>query len=77
MCRFARTVAVRIPHLLHNILERQLGPGTADLALRMGVHSGPVTAGVLRGQKARFQVSTKVSVCKVSSDLIRSYLEIL
>jgi len=29
---------------------------TQDLALRTGIHSGPVTAGVLRGEKARFQL---------------------
>jgi class 3 adenylate cyclase len=29
-------------------LESKLGPGTADLALRIGLHSGAVTAGVLR-----------------------------
>jgi Adenylate and Guanylate cyclase catalytic domain len=27
-----------------------------DLTLRIGMHSGPVTAGVLRGQRARFQL---------------------
>lgn len=37
-------------------LEESLGPGTRDLKLRVGLHSGPVTAGVLRGQKARFQL---------------------
>jgi class 3 adenylate cyclase len=26
-------------------LERSLGPGTADLALRVGLHSGPTIAG--------------------------------
>jgi class 3 adenylate cyclase len=30
--------------------------GTADLALRIGLNSGPTTAGVLRGEKARFQL---------------------
>ena len=30
-------------------LERTLGPGTADLTMRFGMHSGPVTAGVLDG----------------------------
>ena len=29
---------------------------TADLGMRFGLHSGPVTAGVLRGSKARFQL---------------------
>jgi hypothetical protein len=37
-------------------LESILGPGTADLCLRIGVHSGAVTAGVLRGEKSRFQL---------------------
>jgi class 3 adenylate cyclase len=37
-------------------LELSLGPGTADLALRVGLHSGPTIAGVLRGEKARFQL---------------------
>jgi class 3 adenylate cyclase len=37
-------------------LELVLGPGTADLSLRVGIHSGPVTAGVLRGERARFQL---------------------
>jgi Adenylate and Guanylate cyclase catalytic domain len=37
-------------------LVTQLGPDTRDLRLRIGLHSGPVTAGVLRGQKSRFQL---------------------
>jgi class 3 adenylate cyclase len=30
-------------------LEVSLGPDTGDLSMRFGLHSGPVTAGVLRG----------------------------
>jgi class 3 adenylate cyclase len=37
-------------------LEVSLGPDTADLGMRIGIHSGPVTAGVLRGEKSRFQL---------------------
>lgn len=37
-------------------LEVDLGPDTGDLKLRTGLHSGPVTAGVLRGERARFQL---------------------
>lgn len=37
-------------------LEIRLGPDTADLGLRFGIHSGPVTAGVLRGERSRFQL---------------------
>ena len=37
-------------------LINKLGSDTAELQLRVGMHSGPVTAGVLRGEKARFQL---------------------
>ena len=37
-------------------LEVSLGPETGDLCMRFGLHSGPVTAGVLRGEKSRFQL---------------------
>ena len=37
-------------------LEVTLGPDTGDLKMRFGLHSGPVTAGVLRGEKSRFQL---------------------
>jgi class 3 adenylate cyclase len=37
-------------------LEVTLGPDTGDLSMRFGLHSGPVTAGVLRGDRARFQL---------------------
>jgi class 3 adenylate cyclase len=30
--------------------------GTTELSLRIGLNSGPTTAGVLRGEKARFQL---------------------
>ena len=33
-----------------------LGNDTASLTLRIGLHSGPVTAGILRGEKSRFQL---------------------
>lgn len=37
-------------------LETFLGPGTSDLSMRIGIHSGPIMAGVLRGEKTRFQL---------------------
>ena len=43
-------------HILVRQLEITLGPDTAELGLRFGLHSGPVTAGVLRGERARFQL---------------------
>mmetsp|Transcript_23870 Transcript_23870/g.66241 ORF Transcript_23870/g.66241 Transcript_23870/m.66241 type:complete len:611 (-) Transcript_23870:1721-3553(-) len=55
MARFA-TECLRKMTQLTKQLEVQLGPGTADLSMRIGLHSGPVTAGVLRGEKSRFQL---------------------
>jgi class 3 adenylate cyclase len=55
MVRFARSCLIKVNDLTRK-LEATLGPGTADLSMRFGIHSGPVTAGVLRGQKARFQL---------------------
>jgi class 3 adenylate cyclase len=37
-------------------MEKTLGPDTGDLTMRFGMHSGPVTAGVLQGDRARFQL---------------------
>jgi hypothetical protein len=55
MGRFARDCMNRMNELSHQ-LEITLGPDTGDLAMRFGLHSGPVTAGVLRGDKSRFQL---------------------
>lgn len=37
-------------------LEVELGPDTNELGLRVGINSGPVTSGVLRGERARYQL---------------------
>ncbi|CAJ1934430.1 unnamed protein product [Cylindrotheca closterium] len=55
MARFARDCLEKMNELARK-LEATLGPDTANLAMRAGVHSGPVTAGVLRGDRARFQL---------------------
>jgi class 3 adenylate cyclase len=55
MVRFARDCRDQMSALTRS-MEVTLGPGTDDLQLRFGLHSGPVTAGVLRGQKSRFQL---------------------
>lgn len=46
---------LKMKDLVHQ-LESTLGPDTTDLCMRIGMHSGPVTAGVLRGDRARFQL---------------------
>lgn len=48
-------------------LEEFLGPDTGDLRLRIGLHSGNVTAGVLRGDNCRFQLfgDTVNTACQI------------
>jgi class 3 adenylate cyclase len=60
MCRFAKDCFDTLKPLLKK-LEVALGPDTGDLSMRFGLHSGPVTAGVLRGERARFQLFGDVS----------------
>jgi class 3 adenylate cyclase len=55
MVRFAGDVMMKMSKLVKQ-LEVTLGPDTGDLSLRIGMHSGPITAGVLRGQRSRFQL---------------------
>jgi class 3 adenylate cyclase len=85
MARFAYQCLIGMRELIKE-LEAVLGPGTSDLALRVGLHSGPVTAGVLRGEKSRFQLfgdtvntasrmestgeRTKIQVSQETADLL-------
>jgi class 3 adenylate cyclase len=55
MARFACLCLEKMKMLVSR-LEVTLGPSTGELEARCGLHSGPVTAGVLRGAKARFQL---------------------
>lgn len=55
MARFATDCIYRMQKIV-KALETTLGPDTGDLAMRIGLHSGQVTAGVLRGDKGRFQL---------------------
>eukprot|EP00934_Nitzschia_sp_Nitz4_P003459 Nitzschia sp. Nitz4//scaffold506_size4488//37//3349//NITZ4_009244-RA/size4488-snap-gene-0.0-mRNA-1//-1//CDS//3329553613//3449//frame0 len=63
MVRFARDILAKMVSLTKE-LEVSLGPDTGDLSLRIGVHSGPVTGGVLRGERSRFQLfGDTMNVC--------------
>lgn len=55
MAKFASECCIQMSTLMAKLCE-SLGPGTESLSLRCGLNSGPVTAGVLRGQKTRFQL---------------------
>jgi class 3 adenylate cyclase len=56
MARFAVSALKKFYQIIANDLQLTLGPDTVDLGMRFGMHSGPVTAGVLRGDRARFQL---------------------
>ena len=60
MARFARDCMFKMWELSKE-LEVTLGPESGHLSMRMGIHSGPVTAGILRGDRARFQLFGYVS----------------
>ena len=53
--KFSRDCLYRMKELVRG-LEVSLGPDTGDLELRIGMNSGQVTAGVLRGERSRFQL---------------------
>jgi hypothetical protein len=55
MSKFASESMKRMKELVKR-LEVSLGPDTGELCMRCGLHSGPITAGVLRGEKSRFQL---------------------
>lgn len=55
MARFAIECMDQMSELLIK-LETELGPGASDLCMRVGLHSGPVIAGVLRSTRSTFQL---------------------
>jgi class 3 adenylate cyclase len=54
MCLFAHECRMALKNVFQN-LEDALG-NVVTLSMRFGIHSGPVTAGVLRGYKSRFEL---------------------
>eukprot|EP00934_Nitzschia_sp_Nitz4_P004490 Nitzschia sp. Nitz4//scaffold552_size3282//1//2459//NITZ4_009273-RA/size3282-augustus-gene-0.3-mRNA-1//-1//CDS//3329554432//4480//frame0 len=55
MAKFARDCMAKMKVLTAK-MEIDLGPDTGELDIRIGLHSGQVTAGVLRGERSRFQL---------------------
>lgn len=55
MAKFAHDCNLKMNEVTSSLAET-LGEGTQDLSLRIGLHSGAVTAGILKGEKCRFQL---------------------
>jgi class 3 adenylate cyclase len=55
MCRFAHECRLVLKRVFQE-LDNTCGMNTGNLSMRFGVNSGPVTAGVLRGKKSRFEL---------------------
>mmetsp|Transcript_14767 Transcript_14767/g.26491 ORF Transcript_14767/g.26491 Transcript_14767/m.26491 type:complete len:1228 (+) Transcript_14767:159-3842(+) len=55
MAKFARDCQEKMIEVTQ-ALEVRLGPDTMELSMRFGLNSGQVTGGVLRGDRARFQL---------------------
>ncbi len=77
MTKFARDCRDNFNQLVKN-LEVTLGPDTGDLQMRFGLNSGAVTAGVLRGEKGRFQLfgDTVNTAARMESNGMRNRIHV-
>jgi len=78
MARFADNCMKALQGLIVTELVDRLGKDTAELAMRFGLHSGQVTAGVLRGERQRFQIfgDTVNTAARMESNGIREKIHV-
>lgn len=78
MARFADECLEALQDLIETSLRDRLGEDTSGLAMRFGLHSGPVTAGVLRGDKSRFQIfgDTVNTAARMESNGTRAKIQV-
>lgn len=77
MCKFARDCMQKVK-LLTASLADSLGHDTLNLSFRVGLHSGSVTAGVIRGDKSRFQLfgDTVNTAARMESNGVKSKIHV-
>jgi len=79
MAKFARACLQKVKTLTADLAgSGGLGEDTLKLAFRVGLHSGPVTGGVLKGDKARFQLfgDTVNTAARMESHGIRGKIHV-
>mmetsp|Transcript_43516 Transcript_43516/g.125785 ORF Transcript_43516/g.125785 Transcript_43516/m.125785 type:complete len:172 (+) Transcript_43516:176-691(+) len=77
MAKFARDCLEQMKEVTTK-LEVTLGPDTGDLSMRFGMNSGQVTGGVLRGDRARFQLfgDTVNTAARMESTGVRGKIQL-
>lgn len=77
MVRFAKDCLDSFP-VVTSALSESLGQDTMNLSMRVGIHSGATTAGVLRGDKGRFQIfgDTVNTASRMESNGVKSKIQV-